>query len=89
MAEHPIEALRQAGFVITVSPDNRLMSRTTTSGEFRLLTDRPSQRDLSAYTERPAGARDTHPVVSAFIGGSVDKIRALRQKERAVGVKVE
>lgn len=37
VAEHPIEALRQAGFVITVSPDNRLMSRTTTSGEFRLL----------------------------------------------------
>jgi iron complex transport system substrate-binding protein len=32
---------------------------------------------ISAYTERPAGARDRHPVVSAFIGGSVDKIRAL------------
>jgi iron complex transport system substrate-binding protein len=32
---------------------------------------------ISAYTERPAGTRDRHPVVSAFTGGSVDKIRAL------------
>jgi iron complex transport system substrate-binding protein len=32
---------------------------------------------ISAYTERPAGARDRHPVVSAFTGGSVDKISAL------------
>lgn len=32
---------------------------------------------ISAYTERPAGAPDAHPVVSAFTGGSVEKIRAL------------
>jgi iron complex transport system substrate-binding protein len=32
---------------------------------------------ISAYTERPAGARDRHPVVSAFTGGSIEKIRAL------------
>lgn len=32
---------------------------------------------ISAYTERPATARDHHPVVSAFTGGSVDKICAL------------
>lgn len=32
---------------------------------------------ISAYTERPAAAKRDKPVVSAFIGGSVDKIRAL------------
>ena len=33
---------------------------------------------ISAYTERPPGARQSHPVVSAFIGGSVKKIAALK-----------
>lgn len=33
---------------------------------------------ISAYTERPAEAKRDKPVVSAFIGGSVDKIRALK-----------
>jgi len=32
---------------------------------------------ISAYTLRPPEARETKPVVSAFIGGSVDKICAL------------
>lgn len=32
---------------------------------------------ISAYTVRPAEAKRDKPVVSAFIGGSVDKIRAL------------
>ena len=32
---------------------------------------------VSAYTERPPEAKERHPVVSAFIGGSVDKIRDL------------
>ena len=33
---------------------------------------------ISAYTERPAQAREDKPVVSAFIGGSVKKIKALK-----------
>lgn len=33
---------------------------------------------ISAYTERPPEAKQTHPVVSAFIGGSVKKISALQ-----------
>lgn len=33
---------------------------------------------ISAYTVRPDQARDAHPVVSAFIGGSVKKIKALK-----------
>lgn len=32
---------------------------------------------ISAYTERPEHARQNHPVVSAFVGGSVKKIKAL------------
>lgn len=32
---------------------------------------------ISAYTERPPEAAEEHPVVSAFIGGSVDKITDL------------
>ncbi|MEM1348839.1 MAG: ABC transporter substrate-binding protein, partial [Myxococcota bacterium] len=32
---------------------------------------------ISAYTERPPEAKQTKPVVSAFIGGSVKKISAL------------
>lgn len=33
---------------------------------------------ISAYTVRPARAAQEKPVVSAFIGGSIDKIRALK-----------
>lgn len=33
---------------------------------------------ISAYTERPPRAKEEHPVVSAFIGGSVKKIKALK-----------
>ena len=33
---------------------------------------------ISAYTERPPCAKREHPVVSAFIGGSVKKIAALK-----------
>ena len=33
---------------------------------------------ISAYTERPPEAKRDKPVVSAFIGGSVEKIRALK-----------
>ncbi|MGM0557329.1 MAG: cobalamin-binding protein [Myxococcota bacterium] len=32
---------------------------------------------ISAYTVRPERAKEEKPVVSAFIGGSIDKIRAL------------
>ncbi len=33
---------------------------------------------ISAYTVRPEGAREAHPIVSAFIDGSVTKICALK-----------
>ncbi|MCW5951018.1 MAG: hypothetical protein KIT69_02000 [Propionibacteriaceae bacterium] len=39
MAEHPFGLLAELGFRVTVSCDNRLMSRTTLSREFGLLAD--------------------------------------------------
>ena len=36
---HPIGLLHRAGFAITVNTDNRLMSATSMTGEFRLLAD--------------------------------------------------
>lgn len=39
MAGHPVDVLHRAGFVITISTDNRLMSRTSASREFAALVD--------------------------------------------------
>nr|WP_218844002.1 adenosine deaminase [Naumannella cuiyingiana] len=39
IAEHPVRTLDRAGLKITISCDNRLMSRTTLSREFALLAD--------------------------------------------------
>lgn len=36
---HPVGMLHRAGFNVTISPDNRLMSRVSMSDEFRLLAD--------------------------------------------------
>jgi iron complex transport system substrate-binding protein len=66
------------------------MTFTLTQGPRRIvcLTEEPTEIlyalgeqhrivGISAYTERPPEARRDKPVVSAFIGGSVEKIRAL------------
>lgn len=36
---HPLDLLVQTGFNVTISPDNRLMSGTTLSGEYELLVE--------------------------------------------------
>ncbi len=33
---------------------------------------------ITAYTERPAHAKQAHPVVSSFVGGSLQRIQALK-----------
>ena len=38
LAEHPVSVLDDLGFVVTINPDNRLMSRTTLTREFEALT---------------------------------------------------
>lgn len=38
-ADHPIGMLHRAGFAVTVNTDNRLMSATSMTNEFRLLTE--------------------------------------------------
>ena len=37
LAEHPVSVLDDLGFVVTINPDNRLMSRTTLTKEFAAL----------------------------------------------------
>jgi adenosine deaminase len=39
IADHPIGMLHRAGFAVTVNTDNRLMSATSMSDEFRLLVE--------------------------------------------------
>lgn len=36
---HPIELLRSLGFTVTINPDNRGMSKTSLSGEFRRISE--------------------------------------------------
>lgn len=51
--DHPVGALHRAGFAITLSTDNRLMSRTSMSQEFALVVDHHqfTARDLQEATE--------------------------------------
>jgi adenosine deaminase len=37
--DHPVAMLDEAGFVVTISPDNRLMSATTLEREYSLLSE--------------------------------------------------
>jgi adenosine deaminase len=39
ISEHPVQRLDRLGFRVTVNPDNRLMSATTLTKEFALLTE--------------------------------------------------
>jgi adenosine deaminase len=51
-ADHPAGMLHRAGFTVTLNTDNRLMSNTTMTKEFRLATDLLgfSENDLRAVT---------------------------------------
>jgi len=55
---HPVGALYRAGFDITLNTDNRLMSRTTLSDEFRLVVDHQgfTIEDLRHVTENALAA---------------------------------
>lgn len=52
--EHPLGMLHRAGFNISLSPDNRLMSRVQVSDEFALAVEHHgfTQHDLHAMTRR-------------------------------------
>lgn len=56
--EHPIGALYRAGFNVTISTDNRLMSRTSMSAEFDLVTEHHgfTLSDLALTTRRSLSA---------------------------------
>jgi adenosine deaminase len=59
-SSHPVGALHRAGFTVTLSTDNRLMSRTTLSDEFRLVVDHQgfTLKDLRDVTR--------HAMMAAF-----------------------
>lgn len=60
------------------SPPERIVSLTEEPTEILYeLGEDERLVGISAYTERPPRAKDEKDVVSAFIGGSVDKISAL------------
>jgi adenosine deaminase len=52
--DHPVGALHRAGFAVTLSTDNRLMSGTSLSDEFTLVAEHHefTVRDLQQVTER-------------------------------------
>lgn len=58
VAEHPVRMLFDAGFAITLSADDRVITTTTTSREFRLAADVHGfdAVDLAACAERAAVA---------------------------------
>ncbi len=60
-AEHPIGMLHRAGFNVSLSPDNRLMSRVNTSDEFVLVSDHHgfTVGDFHALTTRAMQASFT------------------------------
>lgn len=39
MGDHPVDLLRRAGFVVTLNPDNRLMSRTSATAEYEAIVE--------------------------------------------------
>ena len=55
---HPVGALHRAGFNVSISPDNRLMSRITMSQEFMMLADHHGfgMDDFHAVTRRAIDA---------------------------------
>lgn len=57
-SDHPIDLLYRSGFLVTVNTDNRLMSRTSMTGELTQLADAFawSQEDFLAVTENALGA---------------------------------
>ena len=57
-SSHPVGALHRAGFNVSVSPDNRLMSRVTMSDEFALLCEHHGflSTDLHTLTRRAVDA---------------------------------
>lgn len=56
--EHPVGALYRAGFNVTISTDNRLMSRTSMPQEFEILTEHHGfdVNDLALTTRRSLAA---------------------------------
>lgn len=58
---HPVDLLARLGFVVTLNPDNRMMSQTCVSGEMRKL------RDVFRWGPAEFGAAQLAAVEGAFL----------------------
>ena len=58
IGEHPVALLDAAGFVVTISPDNRLMSATSLDREYALLAETFgfTEADLARFNRNAANA---------------------------------
>lgn len=63
MADHPVDRLLRLGFRVTISCDNRLVSRTTLSREYALLAE------TFGWTLDHVRATVDHGVEAAFVDG--------------------
>jgi adenosine deaminase len=77
IAEHPIHSLDRLGFRVTVNPDNRLMSATSMTREFALLSE------AFDYTFADVSRLSSNAAKSAFAPYEVR--RALVQRITAAG----
>lgn len=69
MDRHPLALLDRAGFVVTISPDNRLMSSTSLEREYEQL------RDVFGWTETDLARVNRQAAGAAFVG--LDRRREL------------
>ncbi|MFW0110191.1 adenosine deaminase [Rothia sp. P13129] len=61
LSEHPVNALREAGFAVTISPDNRLMSGSSVTAEFVHLAN------IFGYQVQDFFELTTNAIEGAFI----------------------
>jgi len=73
-AEHPIGMLHRAGFNVSLSPDNRLMSRVTMSDEFALVVNHHGfvTEDLHVLTRRAMQASFCDHATKERLMGAID-----------------
>lgn len=76
--EHPITQLHRAGFTVTLSPDNRLMSATSVSHEMSLLLSEAgwSNRELAEIQHNAARAAFVPRAYQDWLAGRIEEASA-------------
>lgn len=83
LAAHPVDRLVDLGFRVSVNTDNRLMSATTTTGEYRVCVDtfgwgvdrvaRTLRDGADAAFCSDAERRDLHARIDAWVAATTDE----------------